>query len=359
MSDLDYSQMAPSDVNFLSAMTEHSQPAYPYILLKTDNGTVEKHVLAGSTAWTLGRDKDNSIVLKDTSISRHHAILQYLDSSSIYLIDLGSTNGSFVNQRRVSIPTLLQDGDQLTLGVSEIEFHHTMEADTLDPDSFSNNTDKTNVLRLRRLISVMVVDIRGFTQLAQQVDEKLLSQVLGDWFRRAGDIVRHHGSSVEKYIGDAVMAVWLHDEEEEKDNSDPSPDVLDAFRTICAMFEMTQELNRTSPLSVPLRIGAGINTGYAVVGQLGEGDRREYTVIGDSVNMAFRLESATRHVDADIAISKDTHSALWTHKLYHGKTIPQSFFRRQWMELKGYPEPQQVYHCHYRELSDFLHGSRA
>ncbi len=336
-------------------MNEATQQVSPYIVLMAPDGTSTKVVLSGANSWSLGRDDDNDIVIRDNSVSRHHAILQYLDSNSIYLIDLGSTNGSFVNERRVSIPTLLHNGDQLTLGQSEIEFHGDLPPLEELQDSLPGSTAKTSVLHLRRLISVMVVDIRGFTQLTQQVDERLLSRVLGEWFRLAGTIIRQKGSSVDKYIGDAIMAVWLHGSvQEDGDQKSPSslPDVLPIFEALAELFEMTQSLNERFPeLPQPIRLGAGINTGYAIVGQMGTGERQEYTVIGDTVNAAFRLESATRMLDADWAISEETHAALWAQ-------IPSSpaktFFRCEDVNLKGYSKTHRVYYCHFQEVQQFL-----
>ncbi len=332
-------------------MTELVLPS-PYIVLKASDGSPRKVELSGANSWTLGRDKDNSIVILDSSVSRHHAIMQYLDSNSIYLIDLGSTNGSFVNQQRVSIPTLLQNGDQVTLGQSEIEFHWDTPIDEENMDPTTATAAKTSVLHLRRLISVAVVDIRGFTQLTQKIDERKLSEVLGDWFRRAGKIIREEGSRVDKYIGDAIMAVWLHSSGVDTELPEmDTPDVLQAFQALRALFEMTQEINRIYPLPQAIEIGAGINTGYAIVGQMGTGERQEYTVIGDTVNAAFRIESATRQLDADIAISEETHKALW---LQVEKDPSQSFFQGSEVMLKGYSSAHRVYHCKFSDLQKFL-----
>lgn len=323
----------------------------PYIVLKPTEGAQTKVVLSGSSAWTLGRDNDNTIVIPDSSVSRHHAILQCLDSTSIYLIDLGSTNGSFVNQRRVSIPTLLQNGDHLTLGQSEIEFYSNTEPILNPQESLPGAAEKTSVLHLRRLISVGVVDIRGFTQLTQQVDEQLLSKVLGEWFRQAGKIIRARGSQVDKYIGDAIMAVWLHSDAQTPPQTPITANVVQSFEALRDLFEMTDHINQSFPLPRALQVGAGLNTGYAVVGQMGSGERQEYTVIGDTVNAAFRLESATRVLDADIAVSEETHAALCRQvKLSEAK----SFFRCENVLLKGYNKEHPVYYCHFQDLKDFL-----
>jgi len=324
--------------------------AAPYLILREPDGSQRKYVLAGATAWTLGRDEGNAIVLNDPSVSRQHALLQYLDDNSIYLIDLGSRNGSFVNNRRISIPTLLQDGDRLTLGQSQLEFH-SGSLTSPEPGSAGRPSD-TLVLQTRWLISVAVVDVRGYGQLTQQLDERLLSQVMGDWFRRGGDIIQQQGGSVDKYIGDAIMAVWFH-----TPHADPLPadqaeielDVKSVLQALVKLFQMTEQLNSEFPLPSPLRLGAGVNTGPAIVRQVGNTTCQEYTALGDTVNLAFRLESATRTLNTDLAISQSTYAYL-TRQLGQSATC----FSQQVVELKGYARPHQVYCCDVRSLQAVL-----
>ncbi|HIK20906.1 MAG TPA: adenylate/guanylate cyclase domain-containing protein [Synechococcus sp. M44_DOE_062] len=336
----------------MSVTSESAATAAPYVILKEPDGSQRKHILSGATAWTLGRDEDNAIVLSDPSVSRQHALLQYLDNNSIYLIDLGSRNGSFVNNRRVSIPTLLQDGDRLTLGQSQLEFHSGSPASS-EPSAAAKPSD-TLVLQTRWLISVAVVDVRGYGQLTQQLDERLLSQVMGDWFRRGGDIIQQHGGTVDKYIGDAIMAVWFHVPQA---NTTPlgveAPgihlDVKSVLQAIAKLFQMTEQLNGEFPLPSPIRLGAGVNTGSAIVRQVGNNTRQEYTALGDTVNLAFRIESATRTLNADLAISQDTYTCL-AKQLGQAATC----FSHQAVELKGYAHRHQVYYCDVRSLQAVL-----
>ncbi len=340
----------------MSVTGESATTTAPYVILREPDGSQRQYVLTGATAWTLGRDKDNAIVLNDPSVSRQHALLQYLDDHNIYLIDLGSRNGSFVNNRRISIPTLLQDGDRLTLGQSQLEFHSGSLA---NPESSSaGKLSDTLVLQTRWLISVAVVDVRGYGQLTQQLDERLLSQVMGDWFRRGGDIIQQHGGTVDKYIGDAIMAVWFHVPQA---NEDPFPteqlacelDVKSVLRAMVKLFQMTEQLNGEFPLPSPLRLGAGVNTGSAIVRQVGNSTRQEYTALGDTVNLAFRLESVTRNLNTDLAISQDTYACL-VRQL--GQAA--SCFFHQAVKLKGYTHPHHVYYCDVRALQTVLEAQR-
>ncbi|MGA7938137.1 MAG: adenylate/guanylate cyclase domain-containing protein, partial [Kovacikia sp.] len=278
----------------------------PHLLLRTESGS-RRLPLAGSNCWTIGRSEDNNFVLPDRWISRNHAMLQSMETGEFYLIDLGSRNGSFVNGRRVSIPVTLHNGDRLTFGQTELEFYCPPSNHPTGPSVSSDSKEftATATLHVRRLISVLVVDIRDFTVLTRQLDEKVLSEVIGTWFRHAGDIIREYGSWVDKYIGDAVMAIWIHGTQGVSND-----EMVRVFRALSALHKMTSDLYNLYPLPFPLRIGAGINTGYAMVGNTGSGDRPDYTALGDTVNAAFRLETSTKQIGLDIAIGETTYQHI-------------------------------------------------
>lgn len=283
-------------------------------------------------------------MLPDRWISRNHAMLQCMDTGEFYLIDLGSRNGSFVNGRRVSIPVTLHHGDRLTFGQTELEFYCPSLNNFSQPLEADKEFTATATLHIRRLISVLVVDIRDFTKLTRQIDERLLSEVIGTWFRHAGDIIREYGSWVDKYIGDAVMAIWIHGTQEVGDD-----DMLRIFRAVSALHKMTSDLYNQYPLPFPLRVGAGINTGYAMVGNTGSGDRPDYTALGDTVNAAFRLETCTKQIHQDIAVGETTYKHL-TDLV----TISPNLFKPYTVNLRGYEVPTVTYACSYDELDTLL-----
>src|SRR5262249_44759117 len=162
----------------------------------------------GENSWKLGRGSQCSIVLEDDMVSRNHAMIQRMDTTEYILIDMGSRNGSFVNERRLSTPLRLRDGDRVTLGNAHMVFHNPLE--TGQSDGMAQEDDRATVCHfVQHLVSVLVIDIRGFTVLSQQLEEAVLCQLTGSWFAEADRIMRSHGSAAEKYIGDAVMSVWL------------------------------------------------------------------------------------------------------------------------------------------------------
>ncbi|MBW4539281.1 MAG: adenylate/guanylate cyclase domain-containing protein [Myxacorys chilensis ATA2-1-KO14] len=319
------------------------QPA-PHLVLHTD-AEVRRLPLVNGNCWTFGRSEDNNFVISDRWISRNHAMLQSMETGEFYLIDLGSRNGSFVNGRRVSIPVTLRNSDRITFGQTELEFHCPVSPSHSSLETDSKDFTATATLHVRSLISVLVVDIRDFTGLTRQLDEKILSEVIGTWFRRAGDIIREYGSWVDKYIGDAVMAVWTHGTE-----GVSRDETLQIFQAVNALHKMTNSLYGQYPLPFPLRIGAGINTGFAMVGNTGSGDRPDYTALGDTVNAAFRLESATKQIGMDIAIGETTYQHA--SRLVGGCDI----FDPYTVELKGYDTPTPTYACSFMDLDGFLGG---
>lgn len=272
-------------------------------------------------------------------------MIQVMESGEFYLIDLGSRNGSFVNGRRVSVPVTLQDGDLMTFGQTELRFYCPSHRAVLSSDDHVNSHDLTSTatLHLRRLISVMVVDIRDFTVMTRQIEEKVLSESIGTWFRCAGEIIGEHGSWVDKYIGDAVMAVWIHGLEGAE-----SQEMLQIVRAVSALSKMTSQLHKQFPLPFPLRIGAGLNTGYAMVGNTGTGDRPDYTAIGDTVNAAFRFETSTKQLGLDMAVGESTYQYL----TQLGET--DSLFKRYTINMKGYDTPTVTYATTFSDLDRFI-----
>jgi adenylate cyclase len=316
----------------------------PYLLLHTANGN-RYLPLVGGNYWTIGRGKENDFVIPDQWISRNHAMLQSTPSGEFYLIDLGSRNGTFINGRRVSIPVILKDTDRVTFGKTKLEFRCPKNSPVdSEPKNRLDLDTPTSTLHVRRLMSVMVIDIRNFTLLARQLDDNILSLLIGSWFRQAGNIIRDSGSWVDKYIGDAVMAIWFHGQKQVA-----KEEIIMIFQAVRSLNDMTKELNNQYPqLPFPLKIGAGINTGYAMVGNTGSGDHPDYTAIGDTVNLAFRLESATKEIGLDLALGESTYR-------YLSEVVENSdCFEEHTLTLKGYDKPTGIYAAKFEDLNSFL-----
>ncbi len=292
--------------------------------------------LSDGQSWAIGRGDGCAVMLDSRSVSRLHALIQRRDAGDFSLVDLGSRNGSFVNGRRVSLPVVLHDRDRVVFGDQELTFRNlAMASSSAQAALIDTRNAPTTSLHTHTLTTIMVVDIRDFTPLARTVSESLLSQTVGTWFLRVGQIVERLGSWAQKYIGDAVMAVWVHD-----DRTTIRADLMRALQAVCEIDLVTGEISRGLPLPGPLRIGAGINTGPAIVGGA------DYTALGDTVNAAFRLEAATKGLGLAVVLGERTFAELESSQM-----LP--FVRRQ-VELKGYEGPSTAWATSFEELRVFL-----
>jgi adenylate cyclase len=174
--------------------------------------------------------------------------------------------------------------------------------------------DEGSLASSRRMVTVLFSDIRGFTALSEKLPPEDVAEMLRDYLSAMTEIVFDHGGTVDKYIGDCVMALYNVPFED--------PDhALKAVRTALDLQERTLEVSDRweARLGAPLRNGVGINTGEAVVGAMGSRQRLEYTAIGDTVNLASRLEALTKDYGVPILISEYTHQLI-QHEL-HGREL--------------------------------------
>lgn len=321
-------------------------PAYLEADIKGDK---REFPLASDRICRIGRSDKNAIVLEDDLASRNHAMLQRSEKGEFYLTDLGSSNGTFVNGARVCIPTILRQGDRIAIGSHEFVFHQPAP-DTPVPPPPAEEIDElksTNIFFAQKLISVLVVDIRGFTVLAQHTDAAKLSQISGTFFREGGKTLQERGAWAQKYIGDAIMAVWLHKKREPE-----LREVLNIFEGLGKLVAVADTLEAQLSLDAPIRIGSALNTGWASVGNVGSIASSDYTALGDVVNKAFRLESATKEVACDLLLGQGTYEFL-THI-----TNVDAIFRPNTVKLKGYDEPATAHGTRFSGLQTLLANLR-
>lgn len=174
-----------------------------------------------------------------------------------------------------------------------------------------------NDLRLeRRQIAVMFVDLRGFTSFAETASSEQMRRMLSEFRDIVSGVVVRHDGAVDKYLGDGVMAVFGH----------PAPREDDAERALVCAVELVGELDewrrREESAGRPaLKAGIGLHSGTAMAGVLEAGCHSEYTVLGDVVNVAQRLQAVSKSVGATLVVSEDLRSAapsagavmMWRH----------------------------------------------
>ncbi len=181
----------------------------------------------------------------------------------------------------------------------------------------------------RRRMSVLFSDLRGFTTLSEGLTPEQLVEVLNTYLNEMTNIVFEEGGVLDKYIGDAVMAFW-------NAPLDQADHAIRSVRTAVRMRDKLEQMNREGffPKGIELKVGVGVNTGDMVVGNIGADVRYDYTVIGDSVNLASRTESLCKEYGVQIIVTKNTLEML-----------DESFVTRELdsVAVKGKKEPVSIY----------------
>jgi adenylate cyclase len=306
------------------------------------DGLVRQFPLASDRVFRIGRSDKNDVVLVDDLASRNHAMLQQSGDGLFYITDLGSSNGTLVNGSRIAAPVILRPGDHVKIGNHDFKFHQEIVQE-FAPLETPDELQSTNILFAQSLITVLVADIRDFTGMSQRMDAAQLSKVTGALFRESGRVLQAQGAWAQKYIGDAVMAVWVHKKREPE-----LRELAAVFTGLSQMAEIAAGLQRQFELTAPLRFGAGINTGMASVGNVGSIASSDYTAQGEVVNKAFRLESATRELACDIVVGQGTYDFLNRSIQANPLLSPHT------VRLKGYDEPTIAYSANLTSLPDLL-----
>ena len=191
------------------------------------------------------------------------------------------------------------------------------------------NPDQLSLKGEQKELTLLFSDIRGFTRISEGMGSEALGYFMNQYLTAMSDVVMEHGGTVDKYIGDSIMAMW----------GAPHNDPNHAANTVRCALGMIERLHRIRPdwekRGLPrLEIGIGINTGVVSVGNFGSRDRFDYTVMGDHVNLASRLEGINKNYGTRIIISE-----------YTKKAITDRFLCRfvDTVLVKGKDEPVSIY----------------
>jgi adenylate cyclase len=291
--------------------SEDQQPT----LLNLADGS--QHILSDVTIF--GRKSDSAVHLVDTRVSRRHAMIRSQEGGQYWFYDLGSFNGSYINDERVTATRQLEAND--VIRICDHQFRFLMLAPGQSP-----TTPEWDVQTVPMLI--LVSDIKGFTRLSEMIPHEELAQAIGSWYDYCTEILTEHGAAIDKFIGDAVLAYW----------TDVSPNarkwaVMAARELRRGCEEIGEQLRYTfERYGGEFGSGVGLHSGDVAYGQFGHGG---LTMLGDAVNTTFRIQAATRTLGHDVLVSGDFFEP-WPEGLRYTQSLGIH-------ELKGRQVPVELF----------------
>jgi len=224
----------------------------------------ERVVIRGNCS--LGRSPKSAVVLESPKVSRRHAIINLQNVGEFWLIDLGSSNGTFLNKRRVHQPVRLCDMDQITVGDTAFTFRQPEEISTELRTTMAQQTirETANIP-----VWLLVADIENFTPLSRSMVSDKLATLVGGWVSACKEIVEENHGEIDKYLGDGFLAYW-HDDEKGAEN-------------ISAGLQKLKQLQRNEPrFRLVLHHGLVSSGGMRSMG--------EESLIGKEIIFVFRME---------------------------------------------------------------------
>jgi adenylate cyclase len=278
--------------------------------------------------FIIGRRDGCQLQIHETKVSRQHAMVR-LQEGRYWLYDLGSSNGSYLNGKRIIDCVRLRDGD--VVGVGSRRF--TFCAEDGSPTSVNMAVEQYSMdqtrLEIRTVPVLMLVsDVKGFSELSEQLPTEVLAQAMSAWYRECKQVLSVSGATVDKFIGDAVLAYWL-------DVGAPSRiQALEAARRLGGCCERIYDRHGEAfeRAGANLHVGCGIHLGEVAHGKMG---RDAFTLLGGAVNATFGLEALTRVVGSDVLLS-DAVLAGWDD----GQQYCESRGKHQ---VKGRSVPMEVF----------------
>lgn len=235
---------------------------------------------------SLGRSPKSAVVLDSPKVSRRHAIINLQNVGEFWLIDLGSSNGTFLNKRRVHQPVRLCDMDQITVGDVAFTFRQ--------PEEITNEMRTTMAQQTIRETAnipcwLLVADIENFTPLSRSMVSDKLATLVGVWVATCKNIVEEHHGEIDKYLGDGFLAYW-HDDEKGAEH-------------LATALQKLKEIQKTEPrFRLALHFGLVSSGGLRSMG--------EESLIGREVIFVFRMEKLAGSLGIHLLASEPARTKL-------------------------------------------------
>ncbi len=243
----------------------------------------------------VGRSSECQVIIPDPRVSRRHAMIRKQDGG-FYLFDLGSFNGSYLNGARVTAARQLRHGDVVSF--ADHEFHYGESGGTPSRQNMDDIGGSTIALIRSTPVVLLVSDIKGFTALSEEIEADDLAQIIGGWYSDCELILSGEGATLDKFIGDCVLAYWTTVTEET---------LRAALRAANRLLDSCEKIYAARPdvferIDRRFEVGVALHTGKVAYGGMSQG---EFTLVGDPVNLTFRLESLTRELESNVLLSGD------------------------------------------------------
>ena len=256
--------------------------------LERQDGTT----VAVQGACSIGRAETNQVVLADGKASRKHAVIHRQGESEYWLVDLGSSNGTYLNGRRVPQPVALSDGATIQIGNSTLRFRR---ASAPSDDGAGHVTISQPTLVDIRTVPcwLLLADIADSTGLSNRVPAEQLPMIIGRWFAETKQVVEAHGGAINKYLGDGFFAYW------------PS-----TAATIPRLASAIQGLKELQAVGTP-RFRLVVHHGQVLMG--GGPSLGEESLSGSDVNFIFRMEKLAGGLAQPCLMSETAAAGLVGH----------------------------------------------
>ncbi len=238
--------------------------------------------------FSVGRSSGCDLTLADNKISRKHATIQKLGELEYWISDLGSANGTFVNQNRITQPLRLHSCDEIRVGAFLLKFMCPM--DPGGQTSTQLTTQQTLIDLKREHRWLLVADIENSTMLASSLDPTIYRNYVDEWFKKSRDLIIKQRGAINKFLGDGFLACWPDIEQ----NTTNIAETLGQFRA------MRDQLS--------FRFRVVLHYGEVLVG--GVGSAGEESLSGSEVNFVFRMEKVAGINGLSILLSQGAADKL-------------------------------------------------
>jgi adenylate cyclase len=200
------------------------------------------------------------------------------------------------------MPVTLQSGARIRIANNELIFEQESDLESLGGEAATLAGSMDPTLQTVHNAAILVCDIRGFSAQSEIMATGPLAQLLGQWFREAGNVVQKNGGVIDKFIGDAILAYW-------RENPGPPCECESAHQSARHLLELAARM-RWPESGKPFTVGIAMHYGRVAFGNIGLVAQRDATIIGNAVNTAFRLESMMKELGQKLLVSEQLLLAL-------------------------------------------------